>query len=258
MNASVVNRAWLPTAHPIESVTTPSAKEFYRRFVCPGLPVIIKGGALGLGALQRWNSGYLKAAAGHRRLPIEFSPDREFALPERIGKDRINSKFGRFVDYLLHGDAASQTTYYLAQIDTLRYLPELVSDIVRPSFAPLAKIMRPPYLWMGIGRNASTLHYDSYDNLYAMITGRKHITLFPPTDRRNLYPYDDNPKHHHFSRVNLRYPDLARFPRLLDAQPYECVLSRGDILYIPERWWHYLRSHGLNVAVNWWWIEDVA
>ncbi|WP_164719166.1 MULTISPECIES: cupin-like domain-containing protein [Bradyrhizobium] len=258
MNPSVVNRAWLETAQSIDSIATPSAEEFHRRFVRPALPVVIKGAALTLGAIERWTSGYLKAAAGHRRVPIEFSPDKEFAVPERIGKDQTHSTFGRFVDYLLYGDAASQTTYYLAQIDALRYLPELVGDVVRPPFAPLAKIMRPPYLWMGIGRNASKLHYDSYDNLYAMINGRKHITLFPPADRRNLYPYNDHPKYRHFSRLNLRLPDLDRFPRLLNARPFECVLCRGDILYIPEGWWHYLRSHGLNVAVNWWWIEGHA
>ena len=256
MSPSVISKARLPTPHPIETVTTPSAREFDRRFVRPGLPVVIKGAALGLGAIRRWSSGYIKAAAGHRRVPVEFSPDREFALPERIGKDRIDCRLDRFIEYLMSGDVAGQTTYYLAQIDTLQYLPELVGDIVRPSFAPRRRTMRPPHLWMGIGRNASTLHYDSYDNLYAMISGRKHITLFPPTDRSNLYPYDDNPKHRHFSRVNLRYPDLERFPRLLKTRPFECVLCRGDVLYIPERWWHYLRSHGLNVAVNWWWIED--
>jgi hypothetical protein len=258
MNPSVTNRAWLPTARLTERVTTPSAKEFYRHYVRPGLPVVLRGAALGLGAIQYWSSAYLKAAAGKRSVPIEFSPDKEFALPERIGKDRIHSKFGRFVDYLLDGDASSPTTYYLAQVDTLQYLPELVGDIVRPSFAPLAEIMRPPYLWMGIGGNASTLHYDSYDNLYAMVSGRKHITLFPPSDRAHLYPYVDQRKHGHFSRVNLRCPDLSQFPDLLNARPFECVLSRGDILYIPEGWWHYLRSHGLNVAVNWWWIEDSA
>lgn len=256
MNPSAADRALLPPAISIEKVATPSAKEFYRRFVRPGRPIIIKGAGLSLGALHRWNSTYLKTVAGDRRVPVEFSPDKEFALPERIGNDRIYSSFARFIDYLIYGNATSQMTYYLAQIDTRRYLPELVGDVVRPLFAPHAKTMRPPYLWMGIGGNASTLHYDSYDNLYAMISGRKHIILFPPSDRRNLYPYEDHPKHRHFSRVNLRYPDLVRFPRLLETRPFECVLCRGDILYIPEGWWHYLRSHGLNVAVNWWWIED--
>ncbi|MEM5331776.1 cupin-like domain-containing protein [Paraburkholderia sp. JHI2823] len=256
MKPSVVNREYLPLTHLVETNTVPGAREFHRRFVRPGLPVVFRGAALGLGAVRRWNCGYLKAAAGSRRVPIEYSPDKEFALPERIGKDRVHSSFGSFVDYLIYGDTASPTTYYLAQVDTLKYLPELVGDIVRPSFAPLAKIMRPPYLWMGIGGNASTLHYDSYDNLYAMVSGRKHITLFPPTDRRHLYPYTDDRRNRHFSRINLRTPDLERFPGLLDAQPVECVLCRGDILYIPEGWWHYLRSQGLNVAVNWWWIED--
>ncbi|CAF5055739.1 unnamed protein product, partial [Rotaria socialis] len=37
-------------------------------------------------------------------------------------------------------------------------------------------------LWIGTSKSISTLHHDPYENLYGVIRGRKHFTLYPPTD----------------------------------------------------------------------------
>lgn len=244
----------LAATYSIERITAPTQERFYRDYVRPAIPVIIEDAVVGWRATTHWSAAYLKAVPGHRRVPVEVSPDHEFAVPERIGHDLIHTTFGRYIDYLVSPGDASRVTYYLAQLNMARYVPELRRDIVRPDFMPRSGYVRSPFLWMGRGNNASRLHYDDYDNLYVVLTGRKHITLFPPEDRDYLYPYDI-PKRRHFSRVDLRRPDFERFPKLAYTRPYECVLRRGDMLYIPYRWWHYLRSHGLNIAVNWWWVE---
>ena len=51
------------------------------------------------------------------------------------------------------------------------------------------------------------------------------------------------------SPVNVDRVDLQRFPRVSAAHTYLANLSAGDALYIPDSWWHVVRSHDRNAAV---------
>lgn len=39
----------------------------------------------------------------------------------------------------------------------------------------------------------------------------------------------------HF-QVDFENPDLEKFPKFKDLEGYECILSPGDVLYIPMYW----------------------
>ena len=52
------------------------------------------------------------------------------------------------------------------------------------------------------------------------------------------------------SPINVDRVDLERFPSLVDATPQLATLSAGDAIYIPDSWWHVIRSHERNVAVS--------
>jgi lysine-specific demethylase 8 len=53
--------------------------------------------------------------------------------------------------------------------------------------------------------------------------------------------------------VDAEQPDLARFPLFGSAPYFELTLHAGDMLYIPPRWWHYLRSLSTSFSVSFWW-----
>jgi hypothetical protein len=42
-------------------------------------------------------------------------------------------------------------------------------------------------------------------------------------------------------KVELEDPDYKRFPRLKDLRGHEAVVTPGDLLYIPNCWWHQVR-----------------
>lgn len=54
-------------------------------------------------------------------------------------------------------------------------------------------------------------------------------------------------------QVEVENPDLARFPEFAKAPYLECVLQPGDVLFIPVRHWHYVRSLELSFSVSFWW-----
>jgi hypothetical protein len=55
---------------------------------------------------------------------------------------------------------------------------------------------------------------------------------------------------------NAEAPDLERYPLFARAPRIEVDLRAGDALYLPRKWFHYVRSSGLSVAVNFWWVVN--
>ena len=142
-------------------------------------------------------------------------------------------------------------------------------------------------VWIGDERSVTSVHSDPYENIYLVLRGTKHFTLFPPTESwrmKGLSPVDFALDETHAYVTEKIYPH-ARYtrgaydgtlkvipspsttapirwssiinPRDLgeigqDACPIEVTLEAGDGLYLPAGWWHYVRQSGLTVALNWW------
>ena len=121
-----------------------------------------------------------------------------------------------------------------------------------------------PRMWLG-NRTISTTHYDTSENIACAVAGRRRITFFPPGQIANMYigPLLLTPGGAHVSMVDLRQPDLSRYPRFKDALTVamQAVLEPGDAVYIPGYWWHNVESlDSFSVLVNYWWgaSEDAA
>ena len=50
------------------------------------------------------------------------------------------------------------------------------------------------------------------------------------------------------SAVNVEHPDLKKHPGFAQAKHLECVLGPGDMLFIPAKVWHHVRS--LSPAIS--------
>ena len=84
--------------------------------------------------------------------------------------------------------------------------------------------------------------------------------MFPPDQIGNLYvgPLDLTPAGQPVSLVDIRNPDLTRFPRYAGALEVAEVaeLEPGDAVYVPALWWHHVEAlDDFNVLVNYWWRE---
>lgn len=107
-----------------------------------------------------------------------------------------------------------------------------------------------PRLWFGPRGSATPLHYDSRDNLICQYIGRKHLTLYPPSQIPWLYTHGYAPS---WSRVgDPRRADLSRFPLFARASAVEVTLRAGEMLYLPARWSHFVVNLDTSVMVNFW------
>lgn len=172
-----------------EITEVPSALEFYRRWVSPNVPLIIRGGVSHWGAVKKWTHAYLRTKIGNVSVTVAVTPNgladavhgSLFVTPE----ERV-MKFGNFLD-ILEGPEHSEAVFYI-QKQNSNFTDEFVTladDVERDvawATAAFGKVPDAVNFWMGDGRAVTSMHRDHYENIYCVVSGCKEFTLLPPTD----------------------------------------------------------------------------
>jgi lysine-specific demethylase 8 len=58
-------------------------------------------------------------------------------------------------------------------------------------------------------------------------------------------------------QVDLDNIDVKEFPGMKGLEFMDCILEEGDLLYIPPKWWHYVRSLSISFSVSFWWRTPI-
>lgn len=85
------------------------------------------------------------------------------------------------------------------------------------------------------------------------VVGRKYVRLYDPCYTSKLYPHDQG-MHTNTSKVDVESVDDAVFPGFKNVPYMDLVLEPGHMLYIPPRWWHFVKSVSISFSVSFWWI----
>ena len=105
--------------------------------------------------------------------------------------------------------------------------------------------------WFGPGGTVSPLHFDRKDNLLCQVVGVKYVRLYAPEESEKLYAMEGLLSN--TSQVQVENPDNNKFPEFCHAKYVECILSEGEMLYIPPKYWHYVKSLSTSFSVSFWW-----
>jgi lysine-specific demethylase 8 len=244
---------------PVSRLENPTVERFRREFLMGNEPVVVTGVATQWRCMTLWTNNYMRSKAGESRVNISVSgngyfhldPSKRGALPSVEDTTFEEMTFGMFLDYLENAEL-HQRRRYLQQIEIRGNLPALAKDLERPQYILYGEL-RAINLWLGPPGNTSPLHFDRANNFLVQLRGQKRVVLFSPSDSDKLYPYPEASGYPHMSRVNPDAPDLLEFPQLRNAQPFYCVLSQGEMLFIPTAWWHHVLSLDETMSVNYWW-----
>jgi len=224
-------------------------------------PAIIVGGMDGWKAFGTWSPDYLASVLTDREVRVAVSKSHKYdytaattAFENLTQFQKVAMAFSQFTTKLQNARAAGEH-YYLMQRPIQDDFPELLPDIRRPRWIDDRKVVTN--LWVGSAGNVTQMHYDRDDNFLAEVYGSKHIRLFDPDQSDLLYPYPRESVMYYLSYVDCDHPDFEKYPKFREARPWECVLEPSEILYLPARWWHQVRSLDDAISVNFWWDADL-
>ncbi len=258
-----------PTVAPEQAIPRlhcPSLEVFREEFFKQDRPVVITGACEGWGALRKWRDlNFLVGRYGRRHVPLEVGQHYDEEWREQVMEVR---EFA--LRHLLHlgpeGEAAP--VGYLAQHPLFEQLPGLTEDFAVPEYTAVGDFGRA-CAWVGPRGTVTPCHFDSYDIILTQAVGYKFVKLFAFKDSKYLYrsraPWVEQRKwpgskgsgkatslgaQGNISQVDVENPDHERFPLFKNAHCMETVLGPGEMLYIPMRCWHHVRSLTTSISVN--------
>jgi hypothetical protein len=219
---------------PIDSVETISKKDFIKNYLKPQKPLIIKKCIEDWPAFSKWNLDYMDEVAGQKTVPLY--DDRPISAAKKFNEAHITMKMSEYIELL----KKEPTRYRIFLWNVLKEVPELQNDFSYPDLG-LKFLKRLPMLFFG-GENSYTfMHYDiDLANIFHFhFHGQKEIILFDQKQTKYLYKVP----HSLITRQDIDFsnPDFQKWPALKNAVGYKATLNHGELLFMPEGYWHYMR-----------------
>ncbi|RYR70168.1 hypothetical protein Ahy_A03g016678 [Arachis hypogaea] len=228
-----------------------SLDKFLKDHYLAGTPVIISDCMVHWPAKTKWNNiDYLLRVAGDRTVPVE------------VGKNYLCTDwkqelitFSELLQRIKSNGGSPGGPTYLAQHPLFDQINELRKDIFIPDYCFAGGgELRSLNAWFGPAGTVTPLHHDPHHNILAQVVGKKYVRLYSASLSEELYPYSETMRTNS-SQVDLDDIDERKFPKVQDLEFVDCILEEGDMLYIPPKWWHYVRSLTTSFSVSFWWSE---
>ena len=224
---------------------TLTKKEFIRKYFKPQKPVVIERFIEDWPAYSKWTLDYVKEVAGDKEVPLY--DDRPVKHDEGFNEPHAKMKMSNYVDLLKSGP----TKYRIFLWNLLKEVPELQKDFKYPDFG-LRLMKGLPMLFFG-GKDSHTfMHYDiDLANIFHFhFEGKKQCILFSQDETKFLYKIP----HSLITREDIDFadPDLDKWPALQHAKGHIAHLDHGNVLYIPEGYWHHMKylSPGFSMSLR--------
>ncbi len=218
----------------IDRVKTITKEDFIKNYFKPQKPVVIEQFIEDWPAYKKWNLDYMKKVAGDKTVPLY--DDRPVDYKDGFNEPHAKMKMSEYVDLLKR----KPTKFRIFLWNILKEVPVLQNDFTYPDFG-LRLMKGLPMLFFG-GKDSHTfMHYDiDLANIFHFhFEGRKKCILFDQKQNRYLYkiPFSLITR----EDINFNNPDFKKWPALKNVKGYVAELEHGNVLYMPEGYWHYMK-----------------
>ncbi|MCP2279466.1 Cupin-like domain-containing protein [Nocardia amikacinitolerans] len=206
-------------------------------------PAFFPGLAAGWPAVQRWEFHFLG------RLRPELSIELVRGDRESAATHFTESTLGAYME-LLANDDSGEESLYLKEFNLLRWFPQLRSDIsARKELFPRRVFSPPPGVWVGPADARTGAHYDLLGNIAVVIRGNKRFRIAPPgfVERADALSTKYDP----WARLSaLPLVEIAAATRTSEESLYEVELGAGDVIYVPDHWWHEVYNRSASILLS--------
>ena len=208
--------------------------DFIENYFKPQKPVVLEQAIADWPAFTKWNLDYMKEVAGDITVPLY--DNRPVQHKDGFNEPHAKMKMADYVDLL----KKEPTKYRIFLWNILKEVPALQKDYTFPDFG-LRLLKGLPMLFFG-GRDSYTfMHYDiDLANIFHFhFDGEKEVVLFPQSETKKLYKVPHSLITH--ESIDFSNPDYQKWPALRHANGFKTTLKHGEVLYMPEGFWHYMK-----------------
>lgn len=215
-------------------------RRFFEDFYAANRPVVLTGMVDHWPALTSWSLDYLAEKVGEAT--VELQAQRTDADDYELAKERHKRVLPmRSVIDAIRQSGPTNDFYVTAYNDIAN----------KHSLAPLwddlgdISILRPTggrdgFFWLGPKGTLTPFHHDLTNNLLVQVMGRKRVYLVPSWEVGRMR----NSIHCFSGRSPNDWPD-DELPPLV-----ECIIDRGDALFLPIGWWHYVEALDVSISMS--------
>ncbi|UZO81633.1 cupin-like domain-containing protein [Aquimarina sp. ERC-38] len=229
----------------IPRIAAISRADFIKQFAKPQKPVVIQKLTEDWPAYQKWNLNYIDKIAGGIEVPL--FDDRPISSKYKFNEPHMRMKMSAYIDLL----KTQPTNYRIFLYNLLKEIPVLRDDIKFPDLG-FRYLRGIPFLFFGGENSKVFMHYDiDYANiLHFHFDGEKKCILYPPSESKFLYKLPCALISH--QEIDFNNPDFTRWPALQKAKGYITHLKHGEMLYMPEGYWHQMTylTPGFSLSIR--------
>lgn len=217
----------------IDVIEDISKEEFIQNYLKKQKPVVLKNISKDWAAYKKWDLEYMKEIAGDKQVPLY---DNRPIEAKKFNQPHAKMKMTEYVDLLKR----EPTNYRIFLWNILKEIPSLQNDFKYPDFG-ISFLKSLPTLFFGGFNSYTFMHYDiDLANIFHFhFEGKKECILFDQDQTKYLYKLPNTLRTH--SDIDFSNPDYEKWPNLKKAKGHIANLEHGDMLYIPEGYWHYMK-----------------
>jgi len=244
------------------------SSSFYRDFVLPRKPAVVRGGVSDWNAIERWTPEFFREEFGDRKIPS--------------GKVSIGScssgegstTFSKYLDELQAAEDDQRVpSIYLRNAWLQELLPELSDDAPIPSLAQpnwledqqVLGLLDPrcapwaswrEFFLSGSGVRYPHLHFDYCltHAWMAQVLGTKQVYLWPPLQGQTFLYLGRQLRPVVETTIVTQEADLNTL--MAHAEPISVMLNPGDLAFVPAGWWHTTETTSLSITVSGNFVND--
>ncbi|XP_072991129.1 arginine-specific demethylase JMJ22 [Typha latifolia] len=219
-----------------------SIDDFVTCFEEPNKPVLLEGCLDSWPAMHKWSSEHLLRVCGDVQFsvgPVQMTVERYFQYADATKEER---------------------PLYLFDSKFAEKVPELDSDYEVPIYfrEDLFSVLgneRPDYRWIIIGPagSGSSFHVDpnSTSAWNAVIKGSKKWVMFPPeVVPPGVHPSPDGAEVACPVSIMEWFMNFYGACRTSKTRPIECVCMAGEVVFVPNGWWHLVINLEDSIAIT--------
>lgn len=225
-----------------------SVHEFTTRYRAAGKPLVLSS------ALDDWPLAKMSMGQALEHFADVQGISRHGHYADHAFSSEREFKATRVVDFVAGMEQASKPTgdepaVYMGN----NQVPQQWLQLIRfPELFERAQYIAPRF-WLGPKGTLTPLHRDDSDNLFAQVWGEKSMLLAAPHHREALGSWATSPDGGlEGCDFNPDKPNWEDFPTARNVEFLPVRLRPGDLLFLPEGWFHQVTSLSTSLSINFW------